>query len=252
MGVIGFSTGALAAGDFRSGLAVLRRADVRAVEVSALREHEFLALARAWSLLELDAFSYVSIHLPSRLIHISEAELVGQVLALGLHRFPLIVHADTLRDFDRWAQLGSSLCIENTDKRKRCGQTAKDLGALFTRLPRASLCFDIGHARQVDPTLSHAVRILREFGDRLRQVHVSEVNSQSRHEPVTRALLSALGRVGGLIPPATPMILETPLPLDLQRMECRGLEDERKLVSSVFADWRGPDTSAATVPTGSM
>jgi hypothetical protein len=67
------------------------------------------------------------------------------------------------------------------DSRKPTGRTAKELDRFFVDLPEAKLCFDIAHARQVDPTMTEAVRILSEFGDRLAQVHLSELNSIGKH-----------------------------------------------------------------------
>ena len=63
---IGFSTGALARGDFRSALAILHRYRVDVVELSALRIGELAPLAHAISDLDLSAFTFVSIHAPSR------------------------------------------------------------------------------------------------------------------------------------------------------------------------------------------
>lgn len=39
------------------------------------------------------------------------------------------------------------------DKRKRIGCTAMQLRRFFDELPEATFCFDMGHARQVDPTM---------------------------------------------------------------------------------------------------
>ena len=60
-----------------------------------------------------------------------------------------------------WARFGALLCIENMDKPKPIGQPAAELVRIFHVLPRASLCFDIGHARQVDTTMSEATAILQ-------------------------------------------------------------------------------------------
>jgi hypothetical protein len=88
------------------------------------------------------------------------------------------------------------------------GRTAKELRWFFERLPQAKLCFDVAHARQVDPTMTEAVRILSEFGDRMAQVHLSEVNSKGRHFAMSfiakrayEPLAEALSRV--------PVILES-------------------------------------------
>jgi len=66
-------------------------------------------------------------------------------------------------------------------------------------LPRASLCFDIGHARQVDPTMSEAAAILQRYSARLRQLHVSEVNSQSKHDSLSFESILAFRRVSHLV-----------------------------------------------------
>jgi hypothetical protein len=64
---IGFSTGALAKGDFPRALQMLRTAGVSTVELSALREHELPSLAHSLNDLDLTGFSHVSIHAPSNL-----------------------------------------------------------------------------------------------------------------------------------------------------------------------------------------
>ena len=64
---IGFSTGALAKGDFNRGIEILRRCHTKIVELSALRQHELLPLMSAIDHLDLTSFSYISIHAPSRI-----------------------------------------------------------------------------------------------------------------------------------------------------------------------------------------
>jgi hypothetical protein len=60
---IGFSTGALAKGDFATGLAVQRGVPrIDAVELSALRDHELPLLVDAIPSLDLEGFEYVSFH----------------------------------------------------------------------------------------------------------------------------------------------------------------------------------------------
>jgi len=101
------------------------------------------------------------------------------------------------------------LLIENMDKRKPVGRKALDLERLFWQFPKAGLCFDIGHARQVDPTMTEAQLILESFGDRLREVHISEVNTSSRHDPLSVYAMSAFRSVSSLIPDSVPIVLET-------------------------------------------
>jgi hypothetical protein len=45
----------------------------------------------------------------------------------------------------------------------------------------------------------------------LRQLHVSEVNSRSTHDPLSNAAIDAFRAVSSLIPENTPVILESPV-----------------------------------------
>lgn len=208
---IGFSTGALAQSDFRRGLSLMVRQGLGAVELSALRDAELRPLLEALNSLDVTDYHYVSFHAPSQLTSLSEAELVQLLHTLLPRRWPIIVHPDTITDFRLWADFGEWLCIENMDKRKPIGRTVEELEQIFKKLPHASFCFDIGHARQVDPTMSQAAFLLRAYSDRLKQLHVSEVNSRSKHEALNYTAISAFRKVAHLVPPTVPLILETPI-----------------------------------------
>jgi hypothetical protein len=54
-----------------------------------------------------------------------------------------------------------------------------------------------------------AYRILDQYGHRLKQVHISEVNTASHHDPISRYAILAFQKVAGLIPASVPIILET-------------------------------------------
>jgi hypothetical protein len=150
------------------------------------------------------------VHAPSRFDASEEAGVVdalAQILPLG---WPIVLHPDAIHDFQAWRQFGGSLAIENMDKRKPIGRTARELSAVFDRLPEASFCFDLGHARQIDRTMNEAYFLVREFGPRLRQLHVSEVTTQSRPDPLSRAAVSAFQKVARWVPESVPLILESP------------------------------------------
>ena len=59
--------------------------------------------------------------------------------------------------------------------------------------------------------MTEAYLILKEFGSKLRQVHVSEVNTRSNHDPLSYASIMAFQDVAHLIPADVPLILETPV-----------------------------------------
>jgi hypothetical protein len=206
---IGFSTGALALGDFRSALEMLRNKPCDAVELSALRLGELRPLVEALNMLNLAQFSVVSFHAPSKIDPQLERETVALLVQVAQNGWTIVVHPDAITDFDLWRQLGASLALENMDKRKPIGRYAHELALLFDRLPEAAFCFDIGHARQVDPSMAEAGAILRQFRDRLRLVHISEVNSQSKHDPLSLSAVLAFRRVSHLIPGNVSVIIES-------------------------------------------
>ena len=223
--LLGFSTGSLAKGDFQTALAMLEGHEVSTVELSALREEELLGLLKALSSLKLEKYRHISLHAPSALHDISELELVELLLPLEL---PVVLHPDVIQDWECWKSLGSLLLIENMDKRKPVGRTSRELETIFQRLPDARLCLDVGHSKQIDPSLHESKKILREHGDRLAEIHLSEVNSASRHERLNRTAIEEFQQLARYIPPGIPIILETPV-------SANEIEQELARAREVFA-----------------
>jgi hypothetical protein len=211
---IGFSTGALAFGDFRRGLALVHQHNLPAVELSALRAEELPPLIEALDKLPLHGFRHIALHIPSRFSPADEP-LILRLLESQRHRGWLyIAHPDALHTPEAWQRFGPQLCLENMDKRKPIGRNLSEMELVFQTFPEATWCFDIGHAHQIDSTMLEAWRLLDAFAPRLRQVHLSHVNSANRHEPLSRLSIGAYPSVASLIPEATPIILESVIPED--------------------------------------
>lgn len=136
------------------------------VELSALRQNELIPMLNRLPRLDLRDFHYDSIHAPSYFEPDWEAALRDRLRDEVVRGWPIVVHPDVITDFGLWRELGQAVCVENMDKRKPIGRTADELASVFRELPAATLCFDIGHARQVDLTMTEAYLILREFGPR--------------------------------------------------------------------------------------
>ena len=205
---IGFSTGALARGDFRRALTLLQDHHIRTVELSALRMDELEPLVTALPDLDLQHFTFISIHAPSRFDIQAESRVIQILSSPQAAGYPIVVHPDIIFTPSLWSRLGDSLLIENMDKRKSVGRTVPELQTIFDLLPDAKFCYDIRHARQVDPTMTEATFLLRAFGERLAEVHISEVNTASRHDPISLNAASAFQRVARFIPENIPVILE--------------------------------------------
>lgn len=207
---IGFSTGALALGDAARALEMLAGSRTTAVELSALRLPELAPLLALLPTLDLSAFEYVSVHAPSRYDAAEERRIVDALAAVVPFGWPIVVHPDTIHDFGAWRGLGALVAIENMDRRKPVGRTARELDGIFKKLPEARFCFDIGHAQQIDRTMGEAYFLVQELGPRLAQLHVSEVDAMSRHDPLSRVTVDAFRKVAPWVPEDVPLILETP------------------------------------------
>jgi hypothetical protein len=114
---MGFSTGALAFGDFRQALRMMEGQSCDCVELSALREEELEPLVQALDTLDLRQFRYVSFHAPSQLVALNERRLAAQLHAVAERRMPIILHPDMIRDYRCWTDFGDTLYIENVFQR---------------------------------------------------------------------------------------------------------------------------------------
>lgn len=209
MRLIGFSTGAIAKGDYRHALELMEPFGLPVVELSALRLHELPRLVEEAASLDLARYRYVSVHAPSHFQPEDEKNVVTLLDRLVARGWLVVVHPDVIFTDALWTPFGDKLLIENSDKRKSVGRTAGELEALFVRFRDARFCFDVGHARQVDPTMNEAYLMLQQNRNRLCQIHISEVNFFSRHDPLSAAAVEASRRIAHLIPEDVPVILET-------------------------------------------
>lgn len=235
---IGFSTGALAYGDFRGALALLDEHETSVVELSALRDTELPELMAALEALQIERYRYVSVHAPSKFRTMKEVE-IAQALRPCIDRgWPVVLHPDPIRDYGCWRDFGRLLCLENMDKRKPTGRTAEELAPHFEALPEASLCLDLGHARQVDPTMGIARRILKDYGERLVQIHLSEIDATCHHRPLSMAAVWAVREIATLIPDA-PVILESVV---------AGHQLARELEMAAACFQKGPDARTSSAP----
>jgi hypothetical protein len=179
------------------------------IELSALRLRELDTLLRLIATQDLADFKYVSIHAPTDYAAADEKHVADALGHVALERqWPVILHPDAVHNFECWAPLGSWLYVENMDKRKPRGRTVEELQELLTLVPEAYVCFDIAHARQVDSSMTEAYRILRQFGNRIRQMHFSEVGTDSRHRRVSDSAFRAYAEIAQCLPLDVPIILE--------------------------------------------
>jgi len=218
MNPLGFSTGALAKGEFHRGIELqANNPRVSAIELSALREHELGPLVADASRLPLSRFKYVSFHAPSKLTSTDEKSVFDLLSSLPV-RWPIIVHPELLRTPSHWRSLGSRLCLENMDNRKTTGRTLDEMRGLLDAYPEATFCLDLGHARQIDPTMATAIRMLKMFRNRLQQIHISEIGPRGEHRNLSSLAIYAYELITDLVPDTCPIIIESVIkPEEIER-----------------------------------
>jgi hypothetical protein len=238
MRFLGYSTGAIALGDFERALYLLSKYEFEAVELSALRISEVEPLLNALHHLNLARYKYVSFHAPSCFDENEEAHLVQLLSKLPAH-WPIVLHPDAIHSANAWLPISRRLAIENMDRRKNTGRSVSELAHFFTIMPEARMCLDLGHARQVDPSMIGAYLFMKRFADRIVQLHVSEVDTLNRHDTISKAAEIAFAQVRAFIPRCAAVILEA-----------RVREDEIAIeAAKVAAILNGKDVNrGATVP----
>ncbi len=184
---LGTSTGALAQqrGDWQALVAEAQRTSTFAVELAALTEGELPDLVRFLAAAPALPFRFIGLHAPSKGRRLPEPELVAMLLDVVGGVDAVVVHPDAIDDPARYAPLGAALVLENMDARKRDGRTAAELEPYFAALPQAGFCFDVAHAASIDEELGEARRLLDRHGARLRHVHVSSLDADCHHVPLT-------------------------------------------------------------------
>ncbi len=182
----GFSTGALERGDYWTAIDWMVQNGMKSIELSALRYIELEPLINSLDRLPLNRFNYVSFHAPSSFDARQEGRVLELLQSVYQRHWNIIVHPDVIYTPERWDCFGSQLLIENMDRRKPIGRTANELLGLFKSLPQAQLCLDVAHARQQDTTLTLLNQIIRQFVDRIAEIHISELDSHCQHWPMSQ------------------------------------------------------------------
>src|SRR4051794_30169893 len=186
------------------------RTSVYAVELAALSEDELPALLESLGSGVDLPFRFVSVHAPSKHRRMTEAELIDALCALPAWLDAIVVHPDTMEQPEAYGAVGSRLVIENMDARKEDGRSAAELERFFDALPDAGFCFDVAHAWSVAPTMAEGQRLLDRHACRLRHVHLSSLDGDGHHLPLTDEHEDLFGPLLGRCRDV-PWIFEAPL-----------------------------------------
>jgi hypothetical protein len=208
---IGFSTGALERGDFKTAIKWLLKNRVQSVELSALRIEELEPMVDSLKSLPIAPFHYISFHAPSSFPKEAERRVVQLLDNVASRGWNIIVHPDVIRNYSLWRPFHSHLLIENMDRRKPVGRTAHELKKIFEMLPDARLCLDVAHARQMDTTLTLLSQIISQFSARIAEIHISELDSWCQHQPMSAGAVKDYQNFASHFNSSLPVIIESML-----------------------------------------
>ena len=228
---VGFSTGALTLGDFNKALQWIYDANIKAVELSALRTHELEPLVNSIDKIDTSKFDFISVHAPSNYKESEEKTIVSLLKNFAKRGWPIILHPDSVISWSLWREFGPLLLIENMDNRKPIARNADELEEIFKQVPKARLCFDIGHSYQIDKSMKNALDMVNRFKSRLGQIHISEVSPTSQHLRISSHAMHDFQKVASNIPVHVPVIIETPVKKNEMEEE---LEIAKKSLSTSF------------------
>ena len=212
MHIIGWSTGALLPiGDkanFPLAVETLITTPFTCIEFGVLREWELPIFLKHLPSLDISEFERVSFH-TCKLKKLTDKELFEQIEPVIELGWSIVSHPEMITDYTLWGKLGDQLHVENMDNREGTfGKNIEEMEQMFDKLPDASMCFDIGHARQVDPTMELARDLCVKFEEKVKEIHLSKINPFTYgHNPIDDSTLEAFSKVTDILP-SCPIILE--------------------------------------------
>jgi hypothetical protein len=95
----------------------------------------------------------------------------------------------------------------------------------------------MAHARQLDPMLVLLADIVKAFRSRLGQLHISELDSHCRHQPMSASCVADFKQFAVELPPGLPVIIESMLDgprTYLRKQELRLAHEAITFAATVF------------------
>lgn len=221
--LLGFSTGCLHKTHDRLSPAtfdVFRNMGANAIE---LMVQDLDAAERLLALVPEDLlyFEYISIHCPSFDVFSAEDiakfrsvlevfEKVGKKIKIDA----VVVHPDTIRNWEIFADYDLPIKLENMDWKKEVGKYVESMQVIFEKFD-APMVLDLNHCYTNDPTMHLAKEMLETFGGRIEEIHLS--GFEQFHEPLFKT--KQLEILKAIPDKRLPIIIES---------ECDTLEDAQK------------------------
>lgn len=186
MANIGFTTGSLYRSDipFDERIRLYDSLGADAIELSfATPSQLFDYNLSKQSKQDIKKFASISIHAPWKEVRYNSdsktPEIINKLREL-CNQLPvegLVLHPDTIDDFEILDQSGLPFLLENMDRRKSYGTHPEQFREL-KRKYNFGFVLDVEHAYEHDSSMKLARELIEAMGDRLKHMHVSGYGNQ--------------------------------------------------------------------------
>ena len=210
---IGFSTGCfwkLYNGVNKDQLNIIKNTGCNAIELSATAPGRITELFVMDTSLVL-SFEYISLHAPSLDVSDSELSILLKKLELLVKKFnvkTVVVHPDTVRNWDLLAKSNLPIGLENMDGQKTKFQSAEELLPILEKY-NFRFVFDVNHIYTIDKTLSLA-KSFQPLFKHLAHVHFSGMKVYDGFKNHYPAHLLNQEEIFKVTPKECPIIIESP------------------------------------------
>lgn len=175
----------------RRAIEICRRIGCRAIELSCIGGFGDSSLSGLKKLKASDLadFRYISLHAPSRNVKYRRDDATRQILDImqkacaELNAQCVVIHPDTVIDWGILKEYPLPFAFENMDNRKKSHRDVGDMLKVFQDTDY-EFVLDVNHCFANDPTMRLAEEMLKNFGDRLCEIHVSGYTNY--HAPLHR------------------------------------------------------------------
>ena len=177
----------------------------------------------------IEKFASVSIHAPWKEVRYwdnSETQKIIDKLRTLCSKLPvegLVLHPDTIDNFEILDQSGLPFLLENMDRRKSYGTHPEQFREL-KRKYNFGFVLDIQHAYEHDSSMQLAKELIDVMGNKLKHMHISGYSESEIHVPthcaVNKKEITEILRMGLNVP----IILEGILLEDIQNSIKKELE----------------------------
>lgn len=193
---IGFTTGSLYGSgiQFNDRIKLYHSLGADAIELSfatptQLFEYDLSEQSKQ----DIKKFASVSIHAPWKEVRYDsdpETQTIINKLRTLCEQLPikgLVLHPDTIDNFEVLDQSGLPFLLENMDRRKSYG-THPDQFRELKRKYNFGFVLDVEHAYEHDSNMKLAKEFIEVMGDRLKHMHVSGCSKSEIHVPTYCAI----------------------------------------------------------------